>query len=298
MPRKPRSAEIQAGGVYHLISRFVEQRFFITKPLERSMYLRLHQRALQRSDWRLLAFAIMSNHIHLAAIAGRGSLAAWLRPVHSPFADMLNKAHQRIGPIYVRGPKAYPVIDARVGHLLAYIHNNPVRAKVCASPAESTWTSHRAYVGDVHIPRFLDTKAGLSLARMSALQFDRFVNDPAQRADTSFSEASHEREQELQAEPRPIVAATEAELADAVVESTAAYLGVRTAALRSKSRGEVEVLGRSVAVRCSMSVGLPEPRIARALNISQQRVSVLRRRVIPGEVLALAEAVCAKLQLG
>ena len=45
----------------------------------------------------------MSNHIHLAAIAGRQALDSWLRPGHAPFADMLNEAHQRIGPVFVRG---------------------------------------------------------------------------------------------------------------------------------------------------------------------------------------------------
>jgi len=131
MPREPRSFE--PGLTYHLISRFIERRWFVTKPQERACYLELQGRALARTDWRLIGYAIMSNHIHLAAIAGRQALDSWLRPVHAPFADMLNEAHQRIGPVFVRGPKAYPVVNARV-KLLAYIHNNPVRG-ICDAAA-------------------------------------------------------------------------------------------------------------------------------------------------------------------
>ena len=63
MPRKPRSN--QPGVVYHLISRFVEREWFIKEEEEREYYVRLLGRALSESDWRCLAYAVMSNHIHL-----------------------------------------------------------------------------------------------------------------------------------------------------------------------------------------------------------------------------------------
>src|SRR5262245_27565079 len=105
MPRRPR--EIQPGTAYHLISRFVDREWFIRCENERQLYLRLLGRAVQKSDWRLLSFGVMSNHIHLGAVAGRHSLDSWIRAVHSPFADAMNKAYGRIGTMFVRGPKAY-----------------------------------------------------------------------------------------------------------------------------------------------------------------------------------------------
>jgi|MudIll2142460700_1097286.scaffolds.fasta_scaffold45075_2 hypothetical protein len=296
MPREPRSFE--PGLTYHLISRFIERRWFVTKPQERACYLELQGRALARTDWRLIGYAIMSNHIHLAAIAGRQALDSWLRPVHAPFADMLNEAHQRIGPVFVRGPKAYPVVTTRVGKLLAYIHNNPVRAGVCDAATDSTWTSHRAYVDAAKVPRWLHVSLGLTLAGVARHGFDEWVNDPLRRADTSFSEDAHELELQLAAEdaagslPKP----ANDEVADMIVRATAMAVGVSGAQIRGGSRSRTEVTARAAAVRCSMLLGLTEQAIARALNISQQRVSVLRRQTPSNDVRVLAAVVLDDVQ--
>ena len=82
MPRQPRSFEM--GVTYHLISRFIERTWFITSPSERQLYLELQRRALERTDWRLLGYAIMSNHIHLVALAGGQPLGFDLSIRHSP----------------------------------------------------------------------------------------------------------------------------------------------------------------------------------------------------------------------
>ena len=48
--------------------------------------------------------------------------------------------------------------------LLAYIHNNPVRAGVSANADESSWTSHRFYTGQEQSPSWLDADTGLRLS--------------------------------------------------------------------------------------------------------------------------------------
>src|SRR5882762_8704116 len=107
MPRRPR--QNSPGRVYHLISRFVDRDWFIATESERRVYLELLGRALQTSDWRCLAFAIMSNHIHLAMVAGLQALDRWIRRVHSPFAEWLNQRYDRIGSVFVRGPNDHVV---------------------------------------------------------------------------------------------------------------------------------------------------------------------------------------------
>ena len=103
----------------------------------------------------------MSNHVHLAMVAGPEPLATWLRQVHSTFADTGNRSRERIGALFVRGPEALLVPDDRVGRVIAYLHNNPVRAGVCAQPHDSTWTSHRAQLGLDDAPPWLDVGEGM-----------------------------------------------------------------------------------------------------------------------------------------
>src|SRR5882757_7105177 len=122
MPRQPR--HIQPGTVYHLISRFVDRDWFIKKEQERREYLALLGRALTTTDWRCLAYAIMSNHLHLAMLAGADRLDSWIRRVHAPFAGAMNRKYDRIGAMFVRGPKALPVGSSGV----ASVNIAPIRS--------------------------------------------------------------------------------------------------------------------------------------------------------------------------
>lgn len=162
MPRRRRS--IQSGMPYHLISRFVGSEYFIREEHTRRTYLHLLGAALSKTDWRCFAFAIMSNHIHLGAVAGNEPLVTWMREVHGPFAELMNERHARIGSVFVRGPNAIGVQHEGVAKLVAYIHHNPVRAGVVSRAEASDWTSHRAYRGDGKAVPWLDVHLGAHLA--------------------------------------------------------------------------------------------------------------------------------------
>ena len=75
MSRTPRS--IIPGLVYQLISRFVDREWFITHERERTHYVELLGRAIEKSDWRCIGYSVMSNHQHISAVAGQQSLASW-----------------------------------------------------------------------------------------------------------------------------------------------------------------------------------------------------------------------------
>ncbi len=289
MPRQPR--DIEPGTEYHLISRFVDREWFIEKSYEREHYLRLLGRALDRTDWRLTGYAVMSNHIHLKSIAGEQPLDAWIRKVHSPLADALNRSRKRIGNVFARGPKAYPVTPESSGNLLAYIHNNPVRAGQSTDAAGNDWTSHRAYVGKAPVPRWLHVEEGLLRAgHADRTAFDAWVNDPA-RAETEFQ---FTEEHYAQMETKYRAAADERrrdvvrETAEQVASVTASVLGTTVARLCSTSRGDLEVLGRAVAVRSGGMLGLSGQSLASVLHLSPARVSALLNGAVAANVNLLA----------
>lgn len=101
-----------------------------------------------------------------------------------PLRGLAHRQHGRIGTIFVRGPKQLAVDADGVGPLLAYLHNNPVRAGLVPEANRSTWTSHRAYLGLDPVPRWLCVDTGLALAGFAdPAAFVAFVrippNDPA-----------------------------------------------------------------------------------------------------------------------
>jgi len=163
------------GVVYHVISRFVDRDWILDDDSERHCFLDLLGRALRKSDWRCLAYAVMSNHIHLAMLAGYDPLSSWAKPTNAGFARWLNHRRGRLGPIYADRPRDFAVLPANERLLIAYIHNNPVRAGVVSTARESTWTSHRHYLADTH-PTWLDAADGL--ARAGFDDRDQFERQP------------------------------------------------------------------------------------------------------------------------
>jgi hypothetical protein len=166
MARGGSSAE--SGGIYHVIANFTAKEWFIDSEGKRQMYLALFGAALATSDWRCFAYAVMSSHIHLALVAGRDSLASWMRSAHTSFARWLNDTRGRKGAVFVKGPNFLAYEPQGVGRLINYIHCNPVRGGAASAPHLSTWTSHRAYLGLAARPEWLDVRLGLELAGFSA----------------------------------------------------------------------------------------------------------------------------------
>lgn len=161
----PRTARTHLPGVlYHVTSRFSDRRWYLRDDEERSTYLRLLGDALVWSDWRCLAYALTSSQLHLVMIAGEQRMERWTRRVNSPFALWMNRRHDRIGAVFADRAKNVGVAPESTASLIAHLHNSPVRAGVASHARDSSWTSHRAYVGLVQPPGWLHVDEGLRRA--------------------------------------------------------------------------------------------------------------------------------------
>lgn len=182
---------VAIGTVHHVISRFVDRSWQLVGDVEREAYLARLGYALARTDWVLLGYALMSSHVHLVLEAGAGPLGSWTKSVHSGTARWLNARHGRLGPVFADRPYVEAVDDSRLPYLLAYVHNNPVRARLVGSADESSWTSHRAYLGLTSARAGLSTQQGLSRSGFGgdAAAFDAWVRSCV--GNTDFIRGAH-----------------------------------------------------------------------------------------------------------
>lgn len=164
----PRSFRLWSpGSVQHLIARFVNRSFLMRSDVERAEYLSRLSDALAQCDWVLLGYALMSNHIHLAVVAGADPAQRLIQPLHGGFAAWLNHRQRRLGPVFATRFTALLCTPPNILDLLSYLHNNPVRAGVAKSASESSWTSHRAYVDLDEAPAWLAVERGLALCGLA-----------------------------------------------------------------------------------------------------------------------------------
>lgn len=159
----PRLARIHVtGGLFHVISRFHDHRFYLDIDSAREKYLELLGKAADTHDSRIIAYCLMSSHIHLVLQLGNDPLGRLTRKVHAPFGNRINQRRKGLGTILADRPKSVLVHSETHGmSLLRYVHNNPVRAGIVERASESSWSSHRAYLGLEACPWWLATNAVL-----------------------------------------------------------------------------------------------------------------------------------------
>jgi hypothetical protein len=306
----PRTARITAPGeVHHVISRFIEDRFFIRTDQERENYLRLLGRALSSSDWQCIAYAIMSSHIHLALIAGRSRASGWMLAVNPPFVKWYNELHDRSGPMFAGRAKMRITRPEHVGALIAYLHNNPVRARVVRQAANSSWTSHRAYTGRAEAPAWLRIDRGLELAGVPSGELDEWVHSrrKTKRDDPSLAEIDREArrlgaivlgtpklaplEVPLYARPTAHVRPTPGR----VVELTAEVLGLERGEIFDKRRGGRGPGARSAAIQIGSRFGIPMSATGDALGITPGSAARLASAKLAPSLLHAVEVIHERL---
>lgn len=184
MPRSRRSWIPELGA--HIVSRFVDRRFFITDELDRRAFLDAIARANCRWDWKWLSYAMMSSHVHYGHVSGHIDPDRFFRSAHTRFAKAYHRRRdmRTLGPVFADRPKIYPVSQKRLCRLVAYHHRNPVDAGVVQRARDSTWTSHRAYLRLDPAPSWLDVERALSLLGFNDTEsgrrhFDEFVMEIA-----------------------------------------------------------------------------------------------------------------------
>ena len=301
MPRVRRL--VRPSALLHVIVRFLNGEFLLDSPSEREEYLRRARNSFVATDWVLLAYALMSSHVHLAAIAGYAPFADIGRPLHCGFAGWLNPRRGRLGPVLAGRPTTDEVEPGGARALIAYIHNNPVRAGIVATAADSSWTSHRAYLGLDRQPTGLHVVSGLQVAGFNGspvgrAAFGEAVDAAALESSTGFESVDA---METRKTARRLLGPS-IEVGSAVIDESAAVAqhslwspvggaisrtwsgdavsavarvvaehGVTLAEIQSKSRRRALCRIRRIATLCCHSyLGLPLNAVAAALGISAE----------------------------
>lgn len=135
-----------------------------------------------------LAYCLMGNHYHLLVDGSRANLSNAMHRLNGTYAQAFNRRHGLDGHLFQ--DRFHAVAIASEWHLfelVRYIALNPVRAGLCAFPADYRWSSFAATIGLAHARRFLAAEAVLARfgadARESRESFAAFVHEalPATR---------------------------------------------------------------------------------------------------------------------
>lgn len=141
MPRqKRRKSSLQ---MYHVIIRGADHQLFFQEPKDYKKYLDLLDYFKSECQFKIYAYCLMSNHVHLLIHSPLTPLETIFRRLNTSYAGWYNLKYQRTGYLQNGRYGSEPIEDT--SYLLAvvrYIHNNPKNAGIEIFAGESyPWNS-------------------------------------------------------------------------------------------------------------------------------------------------------------
>ena len=186
MGRPPRPSG--SGQVVHVTARFFG--FIMADELHhggapcfppgdtREAFMSILRDVLERLDVSLYAFVLMGNHYHLVigfpVDAPEHILSRFLHLLHNNFAHWYNRSTGHEGQV-IRERVKTPIIEGpeQLGATLAYLHHNPVRAGLCATPGDWGHSSFEAlssgWTAGAHVSLLGRSPAALGIERFATV---------------------------------------------------------------------------------------------------------------------------------
>lgn len=179
MARKPR-VEFD-GAFYHVIVRGNQRQRTFQDDQDRVAYLQRIEHYRQRYGFRLYAYVLMANHVHLLIETKSVALSKIMQGIQFSYTQSYNRRHRKVGHLFQGRYKAILCDrDAYLLELVRYIHLNPGRLKVYDDPWRYRWSSHGAYLGKPS-PVKVDSQEVLSQfsSRLGAARrgYQRFMDE-------------------------------------------------------------------------------------------------------------------------
>lgn len=145
MPRQPRV--YSKTGIYHVMIRGINKEKIFAKGMYKSRLLNIIQEISEEVDFKLIAYCVMNNHLHLLTKAGNNELTTFMKKLNIKYAMYYNKVEDRYGYVFQGRFRSEVVEDERyLFGVLRYIHNNPVKAGIVNSMLDYKWSSAVNYI--------------------------------------------------------------------------------------------------------------------------------------------------------
>ena len=130
MPRQARKKS--SIGIYHIMLRGVNQQQIFEDEEDYDKFLQVLKDCKAISGFKLLAYCLMGNHIHILLQEKNEPIELLMKRIATRFVYWYNIKYQRVGHLFQDRFKSEPIEnDAYFMTVLRYIHQNPIKARVC-----------------------------------------------------------------------------------------------------------------------------------------------------------------------
>jgi putative transposase len=148
MPRLPRT--VFADLPHHVTQRGNRREDIFFTDEDREAYLSWLREYSDKHQVEILAYCLMTNHIHLVAVpASDDGLQRVLKPLHMRYAQRINRVRGWKGHLWQGRFFSSPLDEAYLWAAVRYVERNPVRAGMERRAQDYRWSSAAAHCGNI-----------------------------------------------------------------------------------------------------------------------------------------------------
>ena len=143
----PRHARLKSdNGLYHIILRGINRQTIFEDDIDKEKFLLVLNKYKENSGYKIYAYCLMSNHVHLLIKVGEETLEQIMRRICGSYVYWYNRKYDRIGNLFQDRFKSEPV-ENEIYFLTAlrYIHYNPFKAGLVKNHEHYRWSSYQFY---------------------------------------------------------------------------------------------------------------------------------------------------------
>lgn len=151
MPRKARK-EINSKFL-HVMTQGINREYIFNEEKDINVYLRIIKEKLKGVDLCIITYCIMNNHAHFLIFTEDVNLISDLmRKVNTSYAIYYNKNHTRCGYVFRDRYKTEQIYSREyIVNCIHYIHNNPVKAKICQNQEEYKYSGYKEFKNKAYL---------------------------------------------------------------------------------------------------------------------------------------------------
>ncbi len=194
MPRQART--VSRSNIYHVMLRGINRQVIFEDDNDKKHFLRILQECRDISGFRLHAFCLMDNHVHLLIEPVNEPLETIFKRIGVRYSGWYNYKYERSGHLFQDRFKSENVeSNDYYMRVLRYILQNPMKAGLEDRPGTYPWSSYLAYkkgAGSLTYTEFAKELFGSSEAVIHFVQesnddifMDEVISGQRMREDTA-----------------------------------------------------------------------------------------------------------------
>ncbi len=138
------------GAIHHAMARGYDGLPIFKTDIAKEQLLDLLEKNAEKCKVSILSYCIMDNHYHFIIQNSSGKMAEFFRRLNGEFANFYRKKNGGRGYVFQDRYKSVLIQDdSYLLVVIAYVLNNPVRAKITENFLDYKWSSSSLYFSDM-----------------------------------------------------------------------------------------------------------------------------------------------------